>query len=770
MAQTTHFFPAGKAQNTFRDTGLRVFNPANTFRYTLAGAAIGAHRVLNLPLITGTDTLASLALAQTFTAAQTVGAAFTVGSDGTGYDVTFNSGTAGDNFLWDASEEKLVITGTNGATAFAVADGNATFADDLTVTGATVLNGNVTLGSDGDDVITVNGTVAGANAVVFEGATAGGDANETTLAVVDPDADRTIYMPNQSGYLGVFAADTSAGTLSATVGELNILDGATVVVAEVNYLDLGATAVGTAIASKAVVLDANKDYTGLRNFTVSGELDAATLDLSSSADIAGDLVLSGGGDGALQFTNAGENSIKIPDNQASALIIEEADNAYITFVTTDGSEAITVAKATTFSGGIANTGTIAAGTWQGTAIASAYIAADAITGAKIANDAIDSEHYAAGSIDNEHLADDAVDSDELAAGSIDTAHIANDQVTLAKMAGLTRGSMIIGDSSGNPSELTKGSANYVLTSDGTDIAWAAGASGDITSIVAGTGLSGSSLTSGDATPNVDAAQTGINSILATDLVLGEDAQTKIDFETANEIHFDTDNTERMTIDSAGTVSVTDDFKVEDGKAHISSGFGTSGDVQLKMVSTSTSGNARLHLGVPANSLSSGDPTIVFQEGAGDGTAGDKAYWMSYLPNGGYMRLMSYTSVVGDIWRAYDDGVEMRLNANLGSNFDYVCQTCGKHELEKFECCGEVLWQNDVELMALARKEDSYALEMLHKEGVIKTYGPTVHDDIEGGEDWRGYDPVTGFMFTMSAMVQMHDRIKDLETRLLQEAK
>ncbi len=41
------------------------------------------------------------------------------------------------------------------------------------------------------------------------------------------------------------------------------------------------------------------------------------------------------------------------------------------------------------------------------------------------------------------------------------------------MAGLTRGSMIIGNASGDPAELTKGSANYVLTSDGTDIAWAA---------------------------------------------------------------------------------------------------------------------------------------------------------------------------------------------------------------------------------------------------------------------------------------------------------
>ena len=120
----------------------------------------------------------------------------------------------------------------------------------------------------------------------------------------------------------------------------------------------------------AVALDGA--ITGATNITLSGELDAATLDLSSSADIAGDLGLSGGADGALQFTNAGENSIKIPDNQASALIIEEANNAYITFVTTDSSEAITVAKATTFSAGIANTGTIAAGVWEGTDVAVAH--------------------------------------------------------------------------------------------------------------------------------------------------------------------------------------------------------------------------------------------------------------------------------------------------------------------------------------------------------------------------------------------------------------
>ena len=65
-----------------------------------------------------------------------------------------------------------------------------------------------------------------------------------------------------------------------------------------------------------------------------------------------------GVDGALQFTNAGENSIKIPVNQASALIIEEDDNAYMTFNSTDCSEAITFNKAVAFSGGISNGGTI----------------------------------------------------------------------------------------------------------------------------------------------------------------------------------------------------------------------------------------------------------------------------------------------------------------------------------------------------------------------------------------------------------------------------
>ena len=125
------------------------------------------------------------------------------------------------------------------------------------------------------------------------------------------------------------------------------------------------------------------------------------------------------------------------------------------------------------------------------------IAADAVTGAKVADDAIDSEHYTNASIDHAHLANDCVDGDNLADnacdsehytdGSIDAVHLSDDSVatakvqdnavTLAKMAGLARGKLIYGDSSGNPAALTVGSANQVLTADGTDVAWAAAAGG-----------------------------------------------------------------------------------------------------------------------------------------------------------------------------------------------------------------------------------------------------------------------------------------------------
>ena len=54
---------------------------------------------------------------------------------------------------------------------------------------------------------------------------------------------------------------------------------------------------------------------------------------------------------------------------------------------------------------------------------------------------------------------------------IATDMVADNAVTLAKMAGLVRGKIIVGDASGDPSALTVGTADQVLTSNGTDVSW-----------------------------------------------------------------------------------------------------------------------------------------------------------------------------------------------------------------------------------------------------------------------------------------------------------
>ncbi len=181
------------------------------------------------------------------------------------------------------------------------------------------------------------------NAVIFEGATA--DASETTLTSVDATADRTISLPNQSGTLPVLAA-VSTTAITSTPEELNVLDGITAVVGELNALDLGSTAVGTAIASKAVILDSNKDYTGIRNFTISGELDAATLDISGDIDVDGTTNLDVVDiDGAVDFasTTAHAGNASFADNAKAIFgagsdlqIYHDGSNSYIDDVTGSG--------------------------------------------------------------------------------------------------------------------------------------------------------------------------------------------------------------------------------------------------------------------------------------------------------------------------------------------------------------------------------------------------------------------------------------------------
>ena len=216
-------------------------------------------------------TLEADAITVNGTALNTVIAGVTVANATLAATATVTDSTANTNFPVVFHDESNGLLDDTGALRYNPSTGEL-LVPKLTVAGTTTTVDTVTMNAE--------------NAIIFEGATA--DAHETTLTIVDPTADRTINLPNQSGTVPVLAAASNTAVTS-TPEELNILDGATVVVGEINALDLGSTAVGTAIASKAVILDSNKDYTGIRNFTITGELDAASLDISGDADIDGTL-------------------------------------------------------------------------------------------------------------------------------------------------------------------------------------------------------------------------------------------------------------------------------------------------------------------------------------------------------------------------------------------------------------------------------------------------------------------------------------------------
>ena len=149
-------------------------------------------------------------------------------------------------------------------------------ADDVTGDSAT---GRLTLGA-GEDLNLYHG---GTNSYIVN------DTGDLILKTGASDEDM-IFQGNDGGAaitaltLDMSAAGAAAfnSTVTATgfiIGSANIAE------AELEMID-GITA-GTVIASKALVADADIDITGGRNITISGELDAGSLDISGDADIDG---------------------------------------------------------------------------------------------------------------------------------------------------------------------------------------------------------------------------------------------------------------------------------------------------------------------------------------------------------------------------------------------------------------------------------------------------------------------------------------------------
>ena len=151
------------------------------------------------------------------------------------------------------------------------------------------ISGNVDIdGTLETDALSIDSTAVTSTAAelnILDGVTS----TTAELNILDGVTSTTAELNILDGVTSTAAELNILDGVTSTTAELNALDGITAVVGELNALDLGSTAVGTAIASKAVILDSNKDYTGVRNLTISGELDAGSLDISGDADIDGTL-------------------------------------------------------------------------------------------------------------------------------------------------------------------------------------------------------------------------------------------------------------------------------------------------------------------------------------------------------------------------------------------------------------------------------------------------------------------------------------------------
>jgi cytoskeletal protein CcmA (bactofilin family) len=214
----------------------------------------------------------------------------------TGTAITGTSFVIGSADISEAELETIdgVTAGTVAASKAVVVDSNKDIGSfrNITLTGeldagSLDVSGDVDIdGTLETDALSINSTAVTSTAAelnILDGVTS----TAAELNILDGVTSTAAELNILDGVTATASEINTLDGITSTVAELNILDGVTASATDINLID-GITN-GTVIASKAIITDANKDITGGRNITISGELDAATLDISGDADIDGTL-------------------------------------------------------------------------------------------------------------------------------------------------------------------------------------------------------------------------------------------------------------------------------------------------------------------------------------------------------------------------------------------------------------------------------------------------------------------------------------------------
>lgn len=235
---------------TASNTGLAISNPSNSFGYILTGGAITANRTLNLPVTTGTDTLATLDLSQIWTGTNTFNA-LTLGgqmnlasntmiSSGHVYTFPSNTGTimmtngtlsgatlsGSSNTVTNIPANALPLTTvyTNQANTYTAGD-KQTFQNSGTTAGlnlapstdpSSLANGDTWLSSTNADVLKYS-----SSGTTYEIQSSKGVADSTTKATPGTGTTSTTFV---AAGLGATVTPTTTGRILVIIS-VNVLSG-----------------------------------------------------------------------------------------------------------------------------------------------------------------------------------------------------------------------------------------------------------------------------------------------------------------------------------------------------------------------------------------------------------------------------------------------------------------------------------------------------------------------------------------------------------------
>jgi len=332
---------------------------------------------------------------------------------------------------------------------------------------------------------TFTGTPLAAASISFEGATA--DAHETILTVVDPTQDNTITLPNTTGTVVIVDATqtlTNKTLTSPTISGSPVITGLSSAgmsassAAPKDYVDsiLGsATSAATSAASAATsATSAATSATSASNSaTASASSASAAATSATSAATSATSAAASATAAATSATSAAASEAGVTASASAAATSAASASTSASSALTSANSASTSASSASTSASSAATSATSAGTSATSAAASATAAGTSASSASTsASSALTSANSAATS---------AASAAAAVAASFDA-----------------KGDLLVGTGAQAFDQLTVASTNgYILSvasTTATGLQWIAAGTGTVSSITAGTGLSGGTIT------------------------------------------------------------------------------------------------------------------------------------------------------------------------------------------------------------------------------------------------------------------------------------